>query len=532
MIRSFREINYNELYYWLLILLAASLPLSPFITSLSQFMLGAVWLLEGKYRTKINRLIRQKELIIFLGIYLVHVAGMIYSSDLSYGFHDLKIKIPLFILPFIIGTIDPLNSEKVNRILYFFVASVIVATFISFAYYLGFGGFEYTDIREISIIISHIRFSLQIAFSIIIILYILVKKHRILNIPGITLLCLSVAWLFLFLMLFQVMTGIVVFYLSLILFLIRMSVYLRKRYFTIAGAAISVLIVFHLAHLIIITADQFYHIEKVDRETIEQYTSKGNRYKHNFKNKRLENGNYVWLYVCEKELSEAWNKRGKIDFHGKDKKNQNLKYTLIRYMTSKGLKKDAEGIWKLTDEDIKNVEAGHTNYKYTGKFGIRKRIYQTLWEIDNYRKGGNPSFSSVVQRYVYLKAALNIIRNNFWIGTGTGDVDRTYQEYYERSGSPLEKTTRLRAHNQYITVFVTFGITGFTLFIFMLLYPVIKRRKQLGFIFYIFFFIVCLSMLNEDTFETQAGITFFAFFYSLFVFGQGRYAKSQGKNDL
>jgi len=35
-----------------------------------------------------------------------------------------------------------------------------------------------------------------------------------------------------------------------------------------------------------------------------------------------------------------------------------------------------------------------------------------------------------------------------------------------------------------------------------------------------FFCIALLSMLNEDTLETQAGVTFFAFFYCFFIWGK------------
>jgi hypothetical protein len=36
----------------------------------------------------------------------------------------------------------------------------------------------------------------------------------------------------------------------------------------------------------------------------------------------------------------------------------------------------------------------------------------------------------------------------------------------------------------------------------------------------LFFFIVLFSMLGEDTLETHTGVSFFAYFYSLFVFGE------------
>ena len=46
------------------------------------------------------------------------------------------------------------------------------------------------------------------------------------------------------------------------------------------------------------------------------------------------------------------------------------------------------------------------------------------------------------------------------------------------------------------------------------------ENKQKDYWFMMFFFIAFLSMLNEDTLETHAGVTFFSYFYSLFLFAR------------
>jgi hypothetical protein len=40
----------------------------------------------------------------------------------------------------------------------------------------------------------------------------------------------------------------------------------------------------------------------------------------------------------------------------------------------------------------------------------------------------------------------------------------------------------------------------------------------------VFFIIIFMSMLTEDTLETQAGATFFAFFNALLLFGRRRHS--------
>ena len=102
------------------------------------------------------------------------------------------------------------------------------------------------------------------------------------------------------------------------------------------------------------------------------------------------------------------------------------------------------------------------------------------------------------------------------MGVGTGDVDRAFKEQYEKDQSKLEEKWRLRTHNQYITLGIAFGVSGILLVMAVLFYPLISNYKAAGFVFSSFILIAAVSMLSEDTLETQAGITFFAFLYCLF----------------
>jgi hypothetical protein len=285
---------------------------------------------------------------------------------------------------------------------------------------------------------------------------------------------------------------------------------------------IAVLLVIPLLSVAYITKSiaEFYKIEDINPEKIDKKTINGRTYHHDFKNRQLENSEYVWLYLCEEELRNEWNKISIYNYDSLDKRGQEVKYTLIRYLTSKGFRKDSAGISKLDKEDIKNVEEGLANFIYRNKTGLKPLIYNLIWQIDVYRKGGNPSGHSITQRIEYLKTAIQIIRSNFWLGVGTGDLQLSFDHQYELNDSQLSPRWRLRAHNQFITFFVAFGITGFIYCIFALVYPVFLEKKFKDYFFMMFFLIALLSMLNEDTLETHAGATFFSFFYSLFLFGQ------------
>ena len=269
------------------------------------------------------------------------------------------------------------------------------------------------------------------------------------------------------------------------------------------------------------SAGRFYYREEIDFSRLDQYSFFGNPYSHDTLSAETENGYHVWIYVNEDELREGWNSLSQYKYDGKDKRGQDVRYTLIRYMTSKGLRKDISGLRSLDPADIFAIEKGNTNYLFLNRFSLYPRVYEVLWEIEKYRRGEDPGGHSVAQRLVYLKAAVSIIRENPVFGTGTGDVRKELIRYYENNVPELDSRWWGPAHNQFITFLVVFGITGFVLAMaFFFLPPVLEKRHR-SYLFNVFFIIVILSMLTDDTLETQTGVSFVMFFYSLFVFGNG-----------
>lgn len=248
-------------------------------------------------------------------------------------------------------------------------------------------------------------------------------------------------------------------------------------------------------------------------------TKEGRRYAHSFNSPYLENGHYVYRYLCDPELKSSWEKRSKISIDSLDKRGQPLYHTLVRYMTSKGLLKDKQGIEQLSETDIQAVENGVCNYRFAEKRGLQARLYYLIWQIHIYVNGGNPSGHSITQRLEYLKTGWHIASENVWLGVGTGDVNKEFKKAYVEMQSPLHPKYRMRSHNQYLSLFIAFGIFGFILCILALFLPPLIKRKYHNYFFMVFFIIALLSMCNEDTLETHTGASFIAFFYSLFLWG-------------
>jgi O-antigen ligase len=128
----------------------------------------------------------------------------------------------------------------------------------------------------------------------------------------------------------------------------------------------------------------------------------------------------------------------------------------------------------------------------------------------------DPNGHSLLQRLEYWRTSLKIIQQNWLFGVGTGDLQMAFDEQYEQDNSKLNKENRLRAHNTYLTVWITFGVLSLLFFFLIVKYflAMIKYENYLGLAFIT---IAIVTFFIEDTLETQTGVTFFSFFYGLFL---------------
>ncbi len=507
-------------------MLVVGLPLSPFMLSLSILLLSANWLAEiiplsgnwSVFHEKWQYLKSRKAILLLISIYLIHIIWLINTTDFSFAIRDLRIKLPLLALPIIYGTIPKLSKIHFTRILQLFIATVIVSSFITTYVLLGFSWLDPIDSRYASLFISHIRFSLIVVLSIYSLFYLTFYQDIKLPLWQKTTYIVAMIWFICFLILLQSFTGIVIFLILLPVSIIWCSYKRNNRKWIITSYITTLLI----GLLILLYAGLCYtRYNKKDPENnkvLEPITLNGNIYLHHPEKEDYENGHKIWIYISKEELKQEWNKISLYKYDSVDRKGQPIHSTLIRYMTSLGLRKDSLGLKQLSPEDIQMIEKGYTNYLYKNKFALYPRIYELLWEMDRYKETGDPSGQSLGQRIEYLKTAMHIIKRHFWFGTGTGDVKMEFYKQYTFDKSLLKYEWRHRTHNQLITFFVTFGITGFLFILFALFTPPILEKKYTYFLFTIFFLIGILSMLNEDTLETHVGASFFAFFYSFFLF--------------
>ena len=480
------------------------------------------WVLEGGYKQKWILLKQQKAEMIISLIFLLHLVGMAYTSNIGYGLADLKIKLPLLFPIFLFSYFKLSKIIKADIFLYLFAFSTVVSTlvgFIRFEYILKYQTVD--DLKNITFMGQNIMLSLFVNFSIFIFfhqLFLNWYKHSgfIRN-----LLIICVIWLIVFLYLLNSLTGYFTFGILVLYSIIKLfKTYKRKL-------VIGLLVIFGISAISsVIYVDQlisnFYLVDKINFQNLEKYTVNARKYENNLNSKRIENGHYIDIYICTQELESEWKKQSQMNLSGQDKKGQVLSETLIRYLTSKGLRKDSAGFKQLNGNDISYIENGCANYKYISKYSLEARIYNIIWQINTYENTGNANAQSISQRVEFYKSAIYIIRHHFWFGVGTGDVMDTFNKTLKEISPKLDEKYRNRVHNQFVVEFTALGIIGFVIFIIIIFYPVLKNKIWKEYLFSIFYLIILISFLTDNPLETQLGVSFFSYFFCVLSLGFGK----------
>lgn len=508
-----KPFDFNKIKIFLVYAILVNLLLSRFLLSLSQILLILVWIIEGNLKSKFSEIFKDKAVLAFILFFIVTLSGLIYTSDLEHGFNDLKIKLPMLVLPVILPSII-FTKKDVKHAFYYFILAIFIKSISSI--YIFFTN-EITDTRQLSSGISHIRFSLIVNMAIYICLFILFSSYFIISkIEKICLFSFAI-WFSIFLFIIQSLTGIVIFLIIYYLLICFLAFKIQKKIKKTLLLSLSFLFPLIFLSYIFYSFYDFYNVAKISFSNLPEKTSQGNDYSHDTLNLQLENKNYIFLNICDKELRDEWNKISNINYDSLDNNGNPIKFTLIRYLTSKGQKKDSAGVKNLNNSDIKNIEKGLANYLFANKLSMYSKLYQIIWQIDAYIKTGNTSGYSLIQRIVYFRIGWSIFTENVIFGVGTGDIKNAYFKKYDSEKTQLPIEQKRLCHNQYLTNLVKFGIIGFVISFFALIFPFVKNKKFNEFLPIIFMLIFFISMINEDTLQTQTGVNFITVFYCLFI---------------
>ncbi len=494
----------------------AALPLNNMFMSLGTIWLASACVLQmgtdivrkKSIKVRLLRYTRNKSALYLSSIFILALVGMLWTEDVMHGIWDLRMKLPMLILPFAVLTLEPLSGYWIRVLKGIFILSLCFSVIWCALIYFHINPKPWTNVREISVFISQIRFSLLLVLGIAITVDECWKKLLLGKIFSILITLLFCFFLYLI----ESMTGFAVLAAIVFWYLFYQTIKRSNRRSQMTAIATIAVLIIGLCSYFIYCYKSYFTVEEINWKTIAKSTIGGELYNHHPTFLRIEEGHYSMTHIAHNEMYSAWKLRSHIHPDSADARGHAIVGTLIRYASSKGLHKDKEGIDQLTYDDIVNIENGWVSVNEKNKNAFRKRIDNILFEYSNYKAGGVANGHSVMQRFEFWRTAIAIISKHPITGVGTGDTKLAFSDQYIEMNSGLDSTHRLRAHNQYLTMWLTYGILGFLLFVVMIFTPLFNGGWH-NTLLTSFLIIAASSFLTEDTLESQAGVMFFSFFY-------------------
>ncbi|MGV3631112.1 MAG: O-antigen ligase family protein [Bacteroidota bacterium] len=496
--------------YFLLLLcyaaLAFGLPFNKVVLSLATMLSALIVLLDfdrKAYAARIRENAPIKLLLLFLAF---HLLSALWTTNFTYFLFDLNAKLPFYVIPLVLVLKPVVNKRDYLLIFGVFLASVAFFSAWNFISYFVWRKSEFSDMRDMSRFISHIRFGLMIVFGIVLCVFWLIRQELRHKWIALLLIC----WFLTYTYFSEVFSSYAI--LLGILIIALLFAIQRGRYRKLMNLAFLGLMGFVVA-FVVFTFISFrqQHI-KPKAEDLPEKTAEGYYYLHDLSSNSFINGHHVYSYICDPELTREWEKVSRFRLRDTNRFGYEHYYILIQYMTSKGLKKDAQGFSRLTENDIRRIEQGH-HVSFEAEVGFMNRFHTLIDEFTD----DDPNGKTVLQRVEFLKTGMHIFQKNWLFGVGSGDLADAFAAEYKNSKTRLKEENQLRTHNQVLTYFISFGIIGGIIFLLLILVSFVyfyRHRLPLAFLFLA---IIVLSFLSEDTLETQMGATFFALFFGLFI---------------
>ena len=121
--------THRIIYIFFISCLAFSISLGKFPMSLSLIGLFLNWIIELDFKRKWKKIIDRNYLPLLLaGLFIVELFWLPFSEDLLIGLNVLRIKLPLLLLPIIVGSASSFKTKEWRTIISAFFVGLLIST--------------------------------------------------------------------------------------------------------------------------------------------------------------------------------------------------------------------------------------------------------------------------------------------------------------------------------------------------------------------------------------------------------------------
>jgi hypothetical protein len=498
-----------------LALVVVGLPWSNFLMSLGQLLLVGNLLVRGIVKRDLGHRLRaaltSAPVLVLLSFYVLHVVGLLWTDDLQWGLDLCRILAPVVVFTIFLQASPPLDEDELRWLLLLGAWSTIAVT-LWCGWDVGMldPGVDY---RDLSCFISHIRLALLLCFAVCVFAHYWPAAlwKRLLH-------AVAIVWSLHFVARLGSIAGATILLLVALVWTWRWSSRARPP-MRWAMRGFLVLVPLLMTIYLWSCVRDFDRIQPGINNTLLQATAGGAplspRSHQPAARERL-------VRLAQHQRERTVPGVGTAEQAALQRRGRSRRSAFEHDHPLSGIHRRHQGFGGAHVPARSRSAAdrgGHPSIHHGDRSGLRERIDEVLFELERYRATGDPSGYSLAMRLEFWKAGSTIAREHWIAGVGTGDTQKAFNAQYDRMGSALSPRWRLRAHNEYLTLWISFGAFGFIWCMIAWIWPALRTGAFRRPLFVAWAIAFAISCLTDDTPETQAGATFFAFFYCLFVFG-------------
>jgi O-antigen ligase len=165
-----RVFNLDKTYQFLLIALAFLLPLTVFGANLLIVMICVLWLVTGDYKRKLNIITSSRILLASIAFFMLHVVGLLWTDDLSWGLHIVHKMWYFFALFPILFTI--VKKDYIKYYIAGFLIAISITEVLSYLVWFEYiPQFKNATVRNPTPFMSHISYNPILTFAIYLVLH-------------------------------------------------------------------------------------------------------------------------------------------------------------------------------------------------------------------------------------------------------------------------------------------------------------------------------------------------------------------------
>ncbi len=169
-------INFEKVYFYLILVFALTVPLVRASISLFMILLPVIWIIEGDFKRKFED-IKSSKLLMALLLYLIFsILSILWSSNLDTALNILRKSTYLFTI-FVIAT--SLKKEYVVSVITAFLVGMFISEIIAYGVFFEIWTFKNATPQNPTPVMQHIDYSIFMAFSAILLLNRIFSKHYI-----------------------------------------------------------------------------------------------------------------------------------------------------------------------------------------------------------------------------------------------------------------------------------------------------------------------------------------------------------------